>query len=191
MLLCAMKGEFGKKEYSGSFTLRAVEEHRVVDGQRQRVVSEPANANRWLWHQGSLPASGVVAALQFYSDKTQLNRKGTAAHPLRLSLLNVGYAARMQMQNLRNVGYMPIIQRPHGMSVGNYKALKHVVRQRCLSILLEPLKRLSHEGIQLKDPDGHVHLVFPRLISIVGDHPEICDLMGIFSAGMLQMLHKF
>ena len=178
--------EFSKKEYSEDFTLWAGVETAVVDGIRQRVISKPANATRWISHQASIPGGSVVAALQFYSDKTLINNKGAAAHPLRLSLLNVGYAARMQLKNLATVGYMPIIARPAGMNVDTFRKLKHVVRQRCLSTLMQPLKQLSHEGVYINDPTGTAQLVFPRLLSIVGDHPEIGDLMAIFSSGAPQ-----
>ena len=42
-----------------------------------------------------------------------------------------------------------------------------------MHILLEPLKRLSHEGISLHDPEGVAQQVYPRFLSMVGDHPEI------------------
>lgn len=178
--------EFSKKEYSSDFTLWASVEEAIVDGVRQRVISKPANANRWISHQASIEHGGVVAALQFYSDKTLINNKGASAHPLRLSLLNAGYAARMQLKNLATVGYMPIIARPAGMTNDTFRRLKHVVRQRCLRILLQPLKQLSHECVFINDPDGKAQLVFPRLLSIVGDHPEISDLLAIFSSGTPQ-----
>ena len=86
---------------------------------------------------------------------------------MRLSLLNVGYAARMQLRNLATVGYMSIIARPAGMNADNFRKVKHVVRQRCLHNLLEPLKQLSHQGIRLSDPEGTTQLVYPRLLSMV------------------------
>ena len=178
--------EFSKKEYSSDFTLWAGREDAIIDGISQRVISKPANANRWTAHQASLVPGGVVAGLQFYSDKTLINNKGAAAHPLRLSLLNVGYSARMQLKNLATVGYMPIIARPAGMNLPSFRRLKHIVRQRCLSILLQPLKRLSHQGVRIFDPHGIAQFVFPRLLSIVGDHPEIGDLLAIFSSGTPQ-----
>jgi len=178
--------EFSKQEYSGKFTLWAVAEQALVDNILQRIINKPANANRWLAHQASIPEGGVKAAVQFYSDKTLVNNKHAAAHPVRLSLLNVGYAARMQLRNLATVGYMPIIARPAGMNADNFRKLKHVVRQRCLHILLEPLKQLSHQGIRLSDPEGTAQLVYPRLLSMVGDHPEISDVFAIFSSGTPQ-----
>ena len=128
--------------------------------------------------------------MQLYSDKTLVNNKQAAAHPVRLSLLNVGYAARMQLRNLATVGYMPIISRPAGMSADSFRKLKHVVRQRCMHILLEPLKRLSHEGISLHDPEGVAQQVYPRFLSMVGDHPEISDVFAIFSSGTPQTLFQ-
>ena len=178
--------EFSKKKYSGDFTLWAAEETVVVDGVRQRVISQPANANRWISHQASIQLGGVVASLQFYSDKTQLNAKETSVHPIWLSLLNVGYAARMQLKNLATVGYLPIIVCPAGMDPITFKRLKHVVRQHCLDELLRPLKQLSHTGIFLPNPNGELQLVFPRLNSIVGDHPEISDLLANYGSGAAQ-----
>ena len=178
--------DFSKPEYKGHFTLWAEAEQALVDCRLQRVINKPANANRWLAHQASIREGGVVAAVQIYSDKTLVNNKHAAAHPVRLSLLNVDYAARMQLRNLATVGYMPIIARPAGMTADKFKKLKHVVRQRCLHILLEPLKQLSHQGIRLSDPEGTTQLVYPRLLSMVGDHPEISDVFAIFSSGTPQ-----
>ena len=115
-----------------------------------------------------------------------INNKGAAAHPMRLSLLNVSYSACMQLKNLATVGYMPIIARPAGMNLPSCRKLKYIVRQRCLSILLQPLKRLSHEGTRIFDPHRTAQLVFPRLLSIVGDHPEIGDSLAIFNSGTPQ-----
>ena len=50
--------EFSKKEYSGDFTLWAAEETAVVDGVRQLVISQPANANRWISYQASIQLGG-------------------------------------------------------------------------------------------------------------------------------------
>ena len=125
---------------------------------------------------GQHPTGRRCSSLAFYSDKTLINDKGAAAHPVRLSLLNVGYPARMQLRNLATLGYMPIIARPAGMKTSDFRRLNHFARHCCLKILLEPLKQLSHEGTFINDPVGKSQLVFPRLLSVVGDHPEILTL---------------
>ena len=57
-------------------------------------MSKPANATRWLGHQAGIPHGVELAALQFHLDMTLINNKDAAAHPVRLSLLNMGYASR-------------------------------------------------------------------------------------------------
>lgn len=129
----------------------------------------------------------MVAAIQYYSDKTLADNKGASLHPMQLSLLNVGYSARMKLSNLTTVGYLPILARPAQMSKENFRKLKHTVRQRCLGILMEPFKQISHQGARMNDPSGTSQLVFPRLLTTVGDHPELTELLGIFNSALAKL----
>lgn len=47
----------------------------------------------------------------------------------------------------------------------------------CLAKVLQPLKDLSHSGVDLVDPDGNMGMVFPELLVYVGDMPE-CKLVA-------------
>lgn len=50
-----------------------------------------------------------------------------------------------------------------------------------------PLKEQSEKGSFLKDPSGELQLVFARLLSIVGDDPELKEILAIFSGFASQM----
>ena len=84
-----LQAEFGCPAYSDGFVLRAAPRYHGA----MRVFEEPHEGLAWVQAQQVLDAGSVVAAVQLYSDKTQLNMKQLSAHPIKLVLLNAPYSA--------------------------------------------------------------------------------------------------
>lgn len=92
-----------------------------------------------------------VAALQLYSDKTQLAiSQGLSAHPIRATLLNIAYGKRIK--SLVDVGYLPEIQPPPGKIIPEaaWRRVKLHFMNKCLSLLLKTAKEASFTGIRIK-----------------------------------------
>ncbi len=51
--------------------------------------------------------------------------------------------------------------------------VKLLVVSKCMRHLLEPLRLASYDGLNLKAPNGGEYTFFPRLLSFVGDDPEV------------------
>lgn len=60
--------------------------------------------------------------------------------------------------------------------------LRRVLYHWCQTVILAPLKPLSHLGIRLTDPDGIQAQVFPELLTYVCDHPEAMLISGIMNS---------
>lgn len=180
-----LQAEFSRTAYSDGFVLRAAPKY---DG-AIRVFEEPHEGLAWLQAQQVLDAGAIVAAVQLYSDKTQLNMKQLSLHPIKLVLLNAPYSARMAIQNITTVGYFPPIDilRPPGFSNISWRLIKLQIIQACLDVLLQPLKQLSWSGVVMIDSNNQCQNVYPRLLSDVGDDPEVHDHACIYSSAKARM----
>jgi len=143
----------------------------------------------------------VVAALQLYSDKTQVTHKGKSLHPVRASLLNIRFGTRIK--NYRTVAYLPIFHKDPLMKDNTQRLVKLTLYSKCLSLLLDKMKESSQKGTHLyicicffmeiklllkkmiyhlltgtevEDPWGNKQVAFVRLFSYVVDNPEIADV---------------
>jgi hypothetical protein len=152
-----------------------------------RDYSEPHNAQWWLNLQalldGRFPSKAailVVAALQLYSDKTQVACKGVSAHPVHLALLNLAYGVRVMSH--AHIALLPTLEWPAGLDMSKSPLApiaKRIMISKCITLLLHSLKQASHSGVELLDPWGDMRLVFPALHSYVADDPECKDLCCI------------
>lgn len=83
-----------------------------------RVYDDPHHCDLWLYYQQLLHErhpGAVIAALQFYSDKTQVTFKGMSLHPVRGTLLNIWYGKRIHRLSI--LGYLPNTPpRPDGLT---------------------------------------------------------------------------
>ena len=179
-----LQSEFSHSEYKEGFVLRTAPRYCGT----VRVFEEPHEGLAWVQAQHALDAGAVVAAIQLYSDKTQLTMKQLSAHPIKMVLLNAPYSARMAIKNITTVGYFPPVEilRPFGYSNVRWRLIKMEIIHACLHVLLSPLKQLSWSGAIMPDPSGQRHNVYPRLLSDVGDDPEVHDHACIFSSSKAQ-----
>lgn len=130
----------------------------------------------WVQCQDALPEGGVLAAVQLFSDKTLLNFKGLSAHPIMAALLNVNVSERSR----KAIAYFPFLKQPPGLSDEQFKRLKSAALQKCLDVLLLPLKQMSATGLVCTDPSGRLQNIFPAVISYVGDTPEHKDMLCLY-----------
>lgn len=179
------------------FVLRA---SMAYDSENERLYNEPHACDAWLYLQSKIPESGIIAALQLYSDKSLVNMKNLSAHPIRATLFNLPYKDRIK--NLDGVGYLPELSRPaHVKNDGKWRMVKLVYMSKALDVLLSPLKvrwcnkrhmplhnmrcvtqASSLNGLRITCSNGNALTVFPRLLSYVLDDPEGKDITGIKSA---------
>ena len=83
------------------------------------------------------------------------------------------------------MGYIPTVASSNlkGIVSAEDKAqLNRKIFHKCLEVVLQPLKDLSHSGVQLVDPDGKSGEVFPELLVYVGDMPECKLVAGCFDS---------
>ena len=172
--------EFADKTQKDTFILDA--SPRFVG--TKRVFNAPHECDAWLELQHMLRSrpgndKAVIAALQLYSDKTLVNRKGLDVHPVKATLLNLPYSKRIEkiIKEESTVAYFDqLIDFPDGVPKSLYRQVKLAYMSKALSILLEPMKDASHNGIHLNDPKGNMVFVYPRLLSYVMDLPESKDI---------------
>ena len=175
-----LRGEFDNPTYKDNFVMEAKEYHNE-DG--ERCFNTPEQCDAWLYQQKALREllphhDPVVAAIQLYSDKTLLNRKGLNCHPVKAVLLNVPFTRRISA--ISTIAYLSSFnERPANVGDNAWCMAKLHYMHRSMSLLLEPLKKMSWQGMQLRDPSGVYRLVYPRLLSYVMDDPESKDLYCI------------
>jgi hypothetical protein len=175
-----LKNEWQDPAHKEAFTVDAA---YAYNSKGERIFNEPHQCDTWLAMQNvlrqDLDPNGVIAALQLYSDKTLVNRKGLSCHPIRAALLNVQHSTRVR--KLTNLGYFPSLNRPAlQFSAPVWRLVKLKFLSMAIDVLLQPLKDLSFSGIDLIAPtDGEVVMVYPRLMSYVMDDPEVKDLTCI------------
>jgi len=95
----------------------------------------------------------VIAALQLYSDNSNVNMKGTSAYPVKASLLNIAYGKRIR--SFREVALLPNLGALchelgfHQKGTAKRRITKLCILHKCLSVLLYPLKKQSYKGTLL------------------------------------------
>jgi hypothetical protein len=183
-ILTTAGATFSDPELGGRLALRPREKYVDSDLGSVRVYDEVHRGDAWLKLQKVIrgvvktrdPAwkdRAVVAGLQLSSDKTHLTVKGDHCHPVRCTLLNVTESRRDDHRHV--LAYFPVLDK------GIDRHLKLTVLHKCLRVLLEPLVGPGKRGVRWKSPQGIEYLVFPRVMSYVGDDPEIRDLLCIKS----------
>ena len=95
----------------------------------------------------------------------------------------------MAIRNITTVGYFPPIDmlRPPGFSNVRWRLIKLQIIHTCLDVLLQPLKQRSWSGVVMTDPWNQRQNVYPRLLSDVGDDPEVHDHACIYSSAKARM----
>lgn len=172
--------EYGDEKNKEGFVVHA-SPRQDEDG--NLIFNKPEESYAWIEAEIAIrqrpeSSDGVVAALQFYSDKSLLNRKGLQTHPIKAALMNVPFSKRIF--RIKPVGYLsPMFHKPAKLGAERWRLVKLHYINHAMSELTAPLKALSQTGIRLKDPNGVQRLVFPRLLSYVMDDPESKDIFCI------------
>jgi hypothetical protein len=86
-----------------------------------------------------------MCCTQASSDKTLLNVKGTQAHPVYMTSMNIPFSQRIH--NLSLMAYLPVLKRPVHISPDTWRLVNLSMFNKCMSIVLEPLRLASHKGI--------------------------------------------
>ncbi|PPR02760.1 hypothetical protein CVT26_009432, partial [Gymnopilus dilepis] len=144
-----------------------------------RIFSE-MHTSKW-WHicQSKLPRGATLAPVIIATDKTQLtNFSGSkSAYPLYLTIGNIPKAFRRKPSKKACIliGYLSVqkINRKD-MTDRAYRSRIQRMFHESMRIILEPLKKAGHEGVEMTSADGSVRWVFPILSCYVADYPEQC-----------------
>lgn len=110
--------------------------------------------------------TAIVLPLIFYSDSTTLSKKGSkSGWPLVMSLGNIPRFHRKKFGGYCLLGLIPSMP-------GKLDAKDKVETfNKCLELVLGPLKKLSFQGIKHKG-----FMIFPCLYAYVHDYPEGCKV---------------
>jgi len=109
----------------------------------------------------------VVLALILYSDSTLLSGKGNVSGwPVIMSLANIPLKNRRKHGGYRLMGLLPEAHKDMDSTT------KVDIFNKCLEVILNPLKELSHNGLNYNG-----FTLFPFLYAYVHDYPEGCKVI--------------
>ena len=129
--------------------------------------------------QSKLPKGATLAPVIIATDKTQLTQfsGSKAAYPVYLTIGNIPKATRrMPSKNACIlIAYLSVekINR-RDLTDRAYRARIQRLFHESMRIILEPLKKAGHDGVEMTSADGAVRRVFPILSCYVADYPEQC-----------------
>lgn len=168
----------GDESLKDAFSLQMKVRTMNIDSQSVRIFQQVTECDaaitayrhvRYLKNDGE--HENTVLLLQLYSDKTIVNVKNVACHPIRLAVLNL--PLHEKEKRIEIVGYFPIVP------TGTNRVHKLLVLTRCFIHLLEPLKVADSTGEVWLAPDGQKYRFFTRILSYIADDPEIRDILCI------------
>ncbi|PPQ85108.1 hypothetical protein CVT26_005404 [Gymnopilus dilepis] len=146
---------------------------------RWDFTSEFRTENSYDLLQSKLPRGATLAPVIIATDKTQLtNFSGSkSAYPVYLTVGNIPKAIRRKPSKKACIliGYLSVdkIDRKQ-MSNRAYRSKMQRLFHESMRIILEPLRKAGHEGVEMTSADGSVRWVFPILSCYVADYPEQC-----------------
>lgn len=129
--------------------------------------------------QSKLPSGATLAPVIIATDKTQLTQfsGNKSAYPIYLTIGNIPKAIRRKPSKKACIliGYLSVekINRKE-MTDRAYRSKIQRLFHESMRIILEPLKKAGHEGVEMTGADGAVRMVFPILSCYAADYPEQC-----------------
>ena len=121
----------------------------------------------WKTTQNTLPVGSKILSIILYSNATNCDKLSKSQlYPIYILLGNIPTWRRNKQDAKQLLDYLPIIK----TSTKN----KLIVRQtfhKCLEIILDPIQKLSHLGINLLINNKLVWF-FPKLSTIIANWPE-------------------
>ncbi|KAJ6605711.1 hypothetical protein B0H10DRAFT_1922683 [Mycena sp. CBHHK59/15] len=120
----------------------------------------------WWWNiQELLPEGSTLAPIIISFDKTQLTRFSgdKQAWPVYLTIGNIDKETRRTPSACATVllGYIPV-SKLEIFSKGKRSGVNHQLFHDCMKVILEPLKVVGKDGVQMDCADGFVRKMFPR-----------------------------
>ncbi|PPQ75356.1 hypothetical protein CVT26_015158 [Gymnopilus dilepis] len=144
-----------------------------------RIFSE-MHTSKW-WHvcQSKLPNGATLAPVIIATDKTQLTQfsGSKSAYPIYLTIGNIPKAMRRKPSKKACIliGYLSVEKvARNNMTARAARSRIQRIFHESMRIILEPLKKAGHNGVEMTGADGAVRLVFPILSCYVADYPEQC-----------------
>ena len=129
--------------------------------------------------QSKLPRGATLAPVIIATDKTQLTQfsGSKSAYPVYLTIGNIPKATRRMPSKKACIliAYLSVekINRKN-LTDRAYRSRMQRLFHESMRIILEPLKKAGHDGVEMTSADGAVRLVFPILSCYVADYPEQC-----------------
>lgn len=153
--------------------------HVLSDSLGNRQYGEVANGD-WMSETyekvKALNADADLLPIAFYSDKT-LTKSFRSLLPVIMFLPTSNVDIRYTSMAYRMIGHIPVIP-SIGQNARN-KRLNNWMYTRSLSLILEPFKKLSHQGVVLTGPNGVNKTVYPVPVFYVADLLEYQTIFGI------------
>lgn len=118
------------------------------------------------------------------SDSTQLKLFGDKkAYPVYMTIGNISKAVRRRPSARAwiLVGYIPVPDLSCIKNEEKQRETRWGIFHTCMAKLMEPLKAVAVEGVEMLCADGGVRRVHPILAAYIGDFPEQCTVAGTLS----------
>jgi hypothetical protein len=120
--------------------------------------------------------------LQFYSDKTSVN-KNTHFYPFEVALLNLPHGDKCK--HIKKIAYIPVLRQQGGMSDARMSLARRELLSKALPIIVDSLRVASHKGFTCVINNVQRN-IYPRLLTYVADDPEQRAILQIYVSGLVQ-----
>ncbi|KAB5587742.1 Protein NYNRIN [Ceratobasidium theobromae] len=150
-------------------------------GRKERVYREAWTGEWWWQLQYALRLKdkfATIVPLIISTDKTHLSVMcgGQVAYPVYISIGNVPKSIRHKVGKQATVllGYLPVDDFADVTNPNERARLKHQLTHNAMSILMEPLKQATEEGVVMTCANGLQRRIYPIPAAFEGDWPEQC-----------------
>ena len=120
-----------------------------------------------------------MAPVIIATDKMQLTQfsGSKSAYPIYLTIRNIlkGVRRKPSKKACILIGYLSVEKvNRKDMTERAFRSKMQRLFHESMRVILEPLKKAGHEGVEMTSSDGAVRLVFPIISCYVADYPEQC-----------------
>eukprot|EP00734_Pompholyxophrys_sp_LG126_P000186 Pompholyxophrys_sp_v1_NODE_32_length_3580_cov_3.984118.p1 type:complete len:837 gc:universal NODE_32_length_3580_cov_3.984118:2543-33(-) len=149
--------------------------YREISKNGERAYGPLNSGNWWKNEQRFVPTGACVMPYILFSDKTQVSIKGhVQLHPVYLQLGNVNKEFRTVDSAIQLVAMVPIVMKADfpNLSKSDFRQVCRTIWHRLYELILAPIEVISRRGSWLKDSEGELHWMWPRMAFAVYDWEE-------------------
>ncbi|QRV76877.1 hypothetical protein RhiJN_19722 [Ceratobasidium sp. AG-Ba] len=170
---------FANRTFGPEFAYAPVK-YWTTGRKRERVWSCMRSAAWWWEEQEKLQKAGkgaaTIAPIILATDETHLSvmSGGQTAYPVYMALGNLikDWRRKPSKRGMVLLGFLPTDSFEDIDDDDERRRLKADLVHRCMEKMMEPLKEVWEDGVEMWCPDGRLRRVFPRMAAYMADWPE-------------------